>query len=54
MDLQVTDMVIKPLTSLPDLSRFKTEPGPAPEPRRTYKDSTKVAMPDVALPDEPS
>jgi Domain of Unknown Function (DUF1080) len=50
MLLQITDMVIKPLTALPDLSRFVTEPGPAPEPRRTYKDSTKVAMPDVALP----
>lgn len=50
MRVEITDMVIRPLTSLPDLSRFETEPGPAPEPRRTYKDSTKVAMPDVALP----
>jgi hypothetical protein len=51
MVLQLKDMEIKALTSLPDLSRFVTEPGPAPEPRRTYKDSTKVAMPDVALPE---
>lgn len=50
MQLQITDMVIRPITSMPSLSGFKTEPGPAPEPSRTYKDSTKVAMPDVALP----
>lgn len=52
MTLQLKDMEIKALTSMPDLSRFATEPGPAPEPARTYKDSTKVAMPDVALPAE--
>lgn len=52
MTLQIADMQIKTLTSMPDLSRFATEPGPAPEPTRTYKDSTKVAMPDVALPTE--
>lgn len=50
MSLQIKDMAIKPLTSLPDLSRFITNPGPAPEPSRTYKDSTKVAMPDTPLP----
>jgi hypothetical protein len=50
MILQLKDMVIKPLTELPDLSRFVTNPGPAPEPSRTYKDSTKVAMPDMPLP----
>ncbi len=50
MVVQIKDMKIKPLESLPDLSRFTTHPEPAPEPTRTYKDSTKVAMPDVALP----
>jgi hypothetical protein len=45
-------MEIRALTSMPDVSRFATEPGAAPEPTRTYKDSTKVAMPDVALPTE--
>jgi hypothetical protein len=50
MSLHIKNMVIRPLESLPDLSRFATDPGPAPEPARTYKDSTKVAMPDVPLP----
>ena len=50
MTLQIRDMHIKRLSALPDLSRFTTQPGPAPEPSRTYKDSTVVAMPDVALP----
>jgi hypothetical protein len=50
MILQIKDMVIKPLAELPDLNRFVTNPGPAPEPSRTYKDSTKVAMPDIPLP----
>lgn len=50
MVLQIKDMAIRPLTALPDLSGFVTNPGPAPEPRVTYKDSTKVAMPDVPLP----
>lgn len=50
MTLQIKDMVIKRITGLPDLSRFVTNPGAAPEPTRTYKDSTKVALPDVALP----
>lgn len=50
MTLQMTEMAIRPLTSLPDLSRFVTNPGAAPEPTKTYKDSTKVGMPDVPLP----
>jgi hypothetical protein len=50
MVLQIKDMAIRPLTALPDLSGYVTNPGPAPEPRQTYKDSTKVAMPDVPLP----
>lgn len=50
MILQIKDMVIKPLAELPDLNRFVTNPGPAPKPSRTYKDSTKVAMPDIPLP----
>lgn len=49
MLLEVKDMVIKSLTSLPDLRRFVTDPGPAPEPAVTYKDSTRVAMPDQPL-----
>jgi hypothetical protein len=52
MVLQIKDMEIRTLNSFPDISRFATEPGPAPEPSRTYKDSTKVAVPDVALPAE--
>ncbi|HKU14107.1 MAG TPA: DUF1080 domain-containing protein [Steroidobacteraceae bacterium] len=52
MVLQIKDMEIKAIDAFPDMSRFKTEPGPAPEPSRTYKDSTKVAVPDVALPAE--
>jgi hypothetical protein len=49
--VQFKDMVIKPLTSFPDITgRFKTQPGPAPEPARTYKDSTKVGLPDTPLP----
>lgn len=50
MLLEIKDMVVKPLVTFPDLSRFITDPGPAPEPSQTYKDSTKVAMPDVPLP----
>jgi hypothetical protein len=50
MTLQIKDMYIKRLSALPDLARFTTQPGPAPEPSVTYKDSTRVAMPDVALP----
>lgn len=52
MKLELKDLEIRTLASLPDLSRFATQPGLAPEPARTYKDSTRVAMPDVALPEE--
>lgn len=52
MTLEIRDMHIRQLTALPDLGHFTTNPQPAPEPRVTYKDSTRVAMPDVALPDE--
>lgn len=54
MVLQIKDMEIRAINKLPDLSGYVTQPGVAPEPRRTYKDSTKVAMPDVALPDDES
>lgn len=50
MVLQIRDMHIKRISAFPDISRFITQPGPAPDPSRTYKDSTRVAMPDVALP----
>lgn len=50
MVLQIKDMEIRPISVLPDLSGYVTNPAPAPEPRITYKDSTKVAMPDVPLP----
>lgn len=52
MTLEISDMHIKRLAALPDLTRFTSKPGPAPEPSVTYKDSTRVAMPDVALPPE--
>jgi len=52
MAVELKDMAIKSLTSLPDLSRFASQPGVAPQPTRTFKDSTKVAMPDEALPPE--
>lgn len=51
MKVQFKDIVVKPLTAAPDLEgRFKSTVSPAPEPRQTYKDSTRAAMPDVALP----
>lgn len=51
MTVQFKDMVIRPLTSWPNLAgRFVSNPGPAPEPSRTYKDSTKVNFPDTPLP----
>lgn len=50
MILEMQNVVIKRINALPDLSAYITDPGPAPEPAVTYKDSTKVAMPDVALP----
>ncbi|MBY8820751.1 3-keto-disaccharide hydrolase [Sphingomonas colocasiae] len=50
--VQFKDIVIRPLTAFPDISgRFITRPSPAPEPRRTYKDSTKVNLPDTPMPD---
>lgn len=49
--VQFKDIVIKPLTSFPAVAgRFTTNPGPAPDPARTYKDSTKVNAPDTPLP----
>lgn len=48
---QFKDMWIKPLTSAPNIAgRFITKPTPAAEPRRTYKDSTQVGLPDTPLP----
>ncbi|ODU22589.1 MAG: hypothetical protein ABS87_01610 [Sphingomonas sp. SCN 67-18] len=50
---ELKDIVIKPLIDKPDLAgRFKTSPRPAPEPRVTYKDSTRAGLSDVALPAE--
>jgi hypothetical protein len=52
MAVQYKDIVIRPLKAAPKLEgRFRSTPGPAPEPRRTYKDSTRAALPDVALPE---
>ena len=49
--VQFKDIYIKPLTSFPNITgRFTSQPGPAPEPSRTYKDSTKVNLPDTPLP----
>jgi len=49
--VQFKDIVIKPLTSAPNITgRFITKPSAAPEPSRTYKDSTKVNLPDTAMP----
>lgn len=51
MIVQYKDIFVMPLTSAPNLAgRFKSSPSPAPEPRVTYKDSTRAALPDVALP----
>jgi len=50
--VQFKDVVIKPLTSFPDITgRFITKPSPAPAPTRTFKDSTKVGTPDQPMPD---
>jgi hypothetical protein len=52
MTVQYKDIFVKPLRAPPNLvGRFKTTPGVAPEPTRTYKDSTRAALPDVAVPD---
>jgi len=49
--VQFKDIVIRPLTAMPDITgRFITKPHAAPEPRVTYKDSTMVGMADKALP----
>lgn len=50
MTVQYKDMEIRQRAHLPNLDGYITHSGPAPEPRQTYEDSTKVAMPDVALP----
>jgi hypothetical protein len=52
MVVEFTDLEIRRLDSLPSLAAYRTSPTPAPEPRVTYKDSTRVAMADVALPEE--
>ncbi len=53
MIVQYKDIYVKPLTAAPNLAgRFHASPTPAPEPRQTFKDSTKAAMPDEALPKE--
>lgn len=52
MYVQYKDIWVKPLTSAPNLTgRFKSTPGPAPSPAVTYKDSTRAALPDEALPE---
>ncbi|WP_414899939.1 DUF1080 domain-containing protein [Sphingomonas flavalba] len=50
--VQFKDVVIKPIDSFPDITgRFISNPVPAPEPRRTYKESTRVKTPDTPLPE---
>jgi hypothetical protein len=52
MWIQYKDIVIRPLTAAPKIEgRFKSTPSAAPEPVKTYKDSTRAALPDVALPE---
>lgn len=52
MYVQYKDVWVKPLKSPPNLAgRFKSTPGPAPTPAVTYKDSTRAALPDEALPE---
>lgn len=51
MVVQYKDIFVKPLTSAPNLQgRFKSTPRPAPPPTKTYKDSTRVNLPDTPLP----
>ncbi|MBA3897148.1 MAG: DUF1080 domain-containing protein [Sphingomonadaceae bacterium] len=51
MKVQYKDIYVKPLTAMPRWEgRFKSTPTPAPAPSQTYKDSTRAALPDVALP----
>ena len=47
--VQFKDLEIRPLTSFPSLEGYKNDPGPAPEPTRTYKDSTDVGLEDPAF-----
>lgn len=50
--VQFKAVVIKPLTAMPNVAgRFITKPSPAPEPRKTYKDSTQVNIADKPLQD---
>ncbi|MBA3897145.1 MAG: DUF1080 domain-containing protein [Sphingomonadaceae bacterium] len=50
MAVQYKDMNVKPLTRFPDIAgRFVSQPGPAPDPARTYKDFTKPGAPDTPL-----
>lgn len=52
MKVQYKDIYVKPLNAPPNIEgRFKTRPGPATEPRQTYKDSVRAGLKDVALPD---
>jgi hypothetical protein len=52
MVVQYKDIFVKPLKSEPNLAgRFKSNPHPAPEPTKTYKDSTRAGLKDVALPE---
>lgn len=45
MMVQYKDIVVKPLTSEPDFTAgFKSNPSPAPEPIRSYKDSTRAGQ----------
>lgn len=51
MKVQYKDIYVKRLTAAPRWEgRFQTTPTPAPAPTQTYKDSTRAALPDVALP----
>ena len=50
--VQFKDIVVKPLTAAPNLTgRFRSTISAAPAPTKTYKDSTRAALPDVALPE---
>lgn len=45
MTVQYKDIIIKPLTAEPDFTAgFKSTPTPAPEPVRSYKDSTRAGQ----------
>jgi hypothetical protein len=50
MTVQFKDLAIRPLTSFPSITGYKSSPSPAPAPARTYKDSTNVGMEDPAFP----